>query len=1240
MAQLNFSIALNLLTDKFKNGVSSVKSGFASIKVQVMTFVAALRVADLSLSGFVSKLVDTARETNRVTTALKNISPNIDTYVKSQKWLIDLSEKYGVEVNSLTGEFAKFTAAGNIMNMPLKDQKKIFESVARACSGFALTADDTNSVFLALSQMMGKGKIQAQELRLQMGEKLPVAIQAMALAAGGSVGNMEKMMKDGKLLSKDVLPKFADALNKLIPNVNTDNLETSVKRMDNAFTGMVKNTTVQQKYKSLIDWITSALRTASDNIKNIISGFWSVVIGYIVSKGAEFILTSAKQAKTLEAQAYKSNTALLNATKERIAAEVAVERSGGSLQSKMRLSAALQAEELAKKDTRVALDKRRNDELIKNANLSSDKLISITKQRLAAEEEMKLANTALINAKTEEETQAAQKRIKDADASYFKYIKKESVAAEEARVAAINASSAEIPGKWEKACNTMKTATARFAVAVKSILSSMVPMAFFTIIAMIGTKLYNTYERSKQIKEMLSDAKEGIKNAGNTEDVQKLKNELEFVNNIKNNLSARKNVLKDLNTQLNTNFSIDAKSLIINGNINGKVKERIELLKKAAIAEHSIEGELNTADKRRNVLKQMSKDLAGFRDIRKRTGARGDANAFNGALKNDLNELGELAKTKSYYHKLGQTNLNNKNNNVTIPQGDTTNNKKHKKTELERLEEEYYKEYIKLRIQLKYKEITQSKYNKEYDELNVKTLSELRGNKITTGSFYGLMLKKANNPISNPNDSLKDIEKEYSDKMKVNEKLYANHAITQQELSDATKNLASEYMQQAQSIKNIGNKANGFLAKLKSDVALSDLSGVENRYSEEVGANRKMLEAGLMSQEDYNKAVLDLSLQSAKSAASIENIGRGADKFVGNMQKTALSNLNIPSLKDKKADTTFDYRKQKNESNEEDLQRVEEYIQILKDKAKELGDTISTEIDKKIVEAESKEKVLKLAVLKQDIKDIQKELSRNSWDGIKDAVSGVENVSSSVENLTSTLKSNTGAWKKLMALWDTFSSVVDTINSVSDTIENLTELTTKLGMAKKTEAAVSAFSEDDGVNPIKQAIDLTDKLSNAKKIEAVVDTATTTKKVANAATGTAAVIGSAVAEKVANTTTVGGNMAAAGSEVIKQNAKIPIVGIALAAAGLTAILALMHKLPKFATGGIIDGNSTNGDNMLARVNSGEMVLNKSQQSNLFKAINSGRLGGATNVNIGVDKVRGSDIYLSVKNYMKSTGKKL
>ena len=54
----------------------------------------------------------------------------------------------------------------------------------------------------------------------------------------------------------------------------------------------------------------------------------------------------------------------------------------------------------------------------------------------------------------------------------------------------------------------------------------------------------------------------------------------------------------------------------------------------------------------------------------------------------------------------------------------------------------------------------------------------------------------------------------------------------------------------------------------------------------------------------------------------------------------------------------------------------------------------------------------------------------------------------------------------------------------------------------------------------------------------------------------------------------------------------------------------LEGVPRFDTGGIIGGNSTHGDRVLTRVNSGEMVLNRGQQANLFNAINKNSMAGS------------------------------
>lgn len=109
------------------------------------------------------------------------------------------------------------------------------------------------------------------------------------------------------------------------------------------------------------------------------------------------------------------------------------------------------------------------------------------------------------------------------------------------------------------------------------------------------------------------------------------------------------------------------------------------------------------------------------------------------------------------------------------------------------------------------------------------------------------------------------------------------------------------------------------------------------------------------------------------------------------------------------------------------------------------------------------------------------------------------------------------------------------------------------------------------------------------------------------------------------------------SHGVASAAKLPPpFNIAAMTSVVSTIIGIFASMPKFANGGIVGGNSYFGDKLLARVNSGEMILNKGQQAKLYRMTEDNRNG----ITIGFDRVRGSDIYLSLKNYLKETGKKL
>lgn len=87
------------------------------------------------------------------------------------------------------------------------------------------------------------------------------------------------------------------------------------------------------------------------------------------------------------------------------------------------------------------------------------------------------------------------------------------------------------------------------------------------------------------------------------------------------------------------------------------------------------------------------------------------------------------------------------------------------------------------------------------------------------------------------------------------------------------------------------------------------------------------------------------------------------------------------------------------------------------------------------------------------------------------------------------------------------------------------------------------------------------------------------------------------------------------AEATKGGAKMgPLGWITFAATGLAQLTAMISAVKSavgsYATGGIVGGNSKTGDKLLARVNSGEMILNATQQRNLFRMINAPRVYAA------------------------------
>ena len=156
----------------------------------------------------------TALEVQRVGNALRYASGGAEEFAKNTEFLRDASEALGLDLMSSTREFAKFAAAAKGGAITTDEVREIFLSVAKAATVLGLSSEATAGTFNALQQMISKGNVQAEELRQQLGERLPGAFTFAANALGVTTKELNKMLDLGQVTAKDLLPKLAKELDK------------------------------------------------------------------------------------------------------------------------------------------------------------------------------------------------------------------------------------------------------------------------------------------------------------------------------------------------------------------------------------------------------------------------------------------------------------------------------------------------------------------------------------------------------------------------------------------------------------------------------------------------------------------------------------------------------------------------------------------------------------------------------------------------------------------------------------------------------------------------------------------------------------------------------------------------------------------------------------------------------------------------------------------------------------------
>jgi lambda family phage tail tape measure protein len=260
---------------------------------------AALSFLGIGAGGYaVEQVFSSSLNIDRLEKAYASIYGSAQAGNAQLREMYELSNRLGLQFqNAAAGAKGFFAAA---QGSDLADQADdIFESVTMAMTALGASSDDTSGALRALGQMISKGKVQAEELRGQLGERLPGAFQLAAKAMGMTTAELDKFMADGKLTANELLPRLAKVLR--------DEYGAAALQAAQGLQGMLNrvSTELERLKASLVDsqsagqslgGLADTMKTLADNgdqvgavIGTLVSGLDEAIVAFVAYKVATSI---------------------------------------------------------------------------------------------------------------------------------------------------------------------------------------------------------------------------------------------------------------------------------------------------------------------------------------------------------------------------------------------------------------------------------------------------------------------------------------------------------------------------------------------------------------------------------------------------------------------------------------------------------------------------------------------------------------------------------------------------------------------------------------------------------------------------------------------------------------------------------------------------------------------------------------------------------------------------------------
>lgn len=256
-----------------QRNVGNYKSAFDGLGSALVQFTGIAGGVDLVVTA-ITKSFEVIKTFDRYRSVIQFASKDTAEFNANLAFLEKIADSTGTEIEVLYKKYASFAIAAREANYTQKQTQAIFGSIIRAGGALKISNEGVELSLKAIEQMLSKGKISAEELRQQLGDHLPGAMQLFSKGLGISVEKLGEMMKAGQILSADALPKFAEQLDKTFgaaAQTNINAISGSFNRMTNQLKLLIDEFAQNTKVASFFSTLNNGLADALGGIRKMVN---------------------------------------------------------------------------------------------------------------------------------------------------------------------------------------------------------------------------------------------------------------------------------------------------------------------------------------------------------------------------------------------------------------------------------------------------------------------------------------------------------------------------------------------------------------------------------------------------------------------------------------------------------------------------------------------------------------------------------------------------------------------------------------------------------------------------------------------------------------------------------------------------------------------------------------------------------------------------------------------------------